>query len=111
MTPTVIQRLHATLTSERVACGHPAYSETTLSYERLTNADLAAVEQELAAKDAEIAELRKRPALEELLAAFPPELRPDELYLIRVGHGMALTCVREQVRSLYAEKARTEAQK
>ena len=59
MTPTVIQRLRATLTSERMACGHPAHSETSLPYERLTNADLAAVEHALAAKDAEIAELTK----------------------------------------------------
>ena len=48
MTPNVIERLRATLTSERIACGHPAHSETTLPYERLTNDALAAIEQEMA---------------------------------------------------------------
>jgi len=55
MTPTVIQRLREALATR----GKPRME-----------AAIAAVEQELAAKDAEIAELRKRPTLDEAHAEF-----------------------------------------
>jgi len=106
----VIWRLRATLTSERVACGHPAYSETTLSYERPTNAAIAAVEQELGAKDAEIAELGKRPPLHRVT---------EELaqHYVDIHGGAWLTSplvVADNICKLYgvdAEKARAEVPK
>ena len=95
----VIQRLRATLTSERVACGHPAYSESTQSYERPTNAAIAAVEREQAAKDAEIAELRKRPTLEEV-----------DRYVMAHG-GYRCGDDMRHVMNVFAAKARAEAPK
>jgi len=59
MTPTVIQRLREALGNERTKCiGMQPYEFYQEAQGRTYDA-LAAVEQELAAKDAEIAELRK----------------------------------------------------
>ena len=81
MTPTVIQRLREAIATR----GKPRME-----------AAIAAVEQELAAKDAEIAELRKRPTLDEMVA-----------YLERWGEWQATDFVRD----CYTEKARAEAPK
>jgi len=94
MTPTVIQRLRAAIHNERI---RPA---TNYSLPGETDAAIAAVEQELAAKDAEIAELRKRPTLEEIEQCG------------RAAFGTATRAyVQQKLRDLYAEKARAEAPK
>ena len=121
MTPTVIQRLREAIATR----GKPRMEEA-----------IAAVEQALAAKDAEIAELRqkcpdcgspqpgdmcavcalshaeaeiaelrKRPSLEEVLAAM------DHVPRDSMGVNMGVAACAIKVNSLYAEKARAEAPK
>jgi len=93
VTPTVIQRLREAIGA--VLLDVPAIVEA-----------ITAVEQELAAKDAEIAELRKRPTLDEVEAAM------DAVCARWEGHDMGKTIVLLAViRKLYAEKARAEAPK
>ena len=61
MTPTVIQRLHEVLSAERVELGSHGHHDfdTWVWMTQRTDTVIAAVEQALAAKDAEIAELTK----------------------------------------------------
>ena len=91
MTPTVIQRLRDEL-GDRILLLPGGIARA-----------LAAVEQELAAKDAELAELRKRPTLEEVLAAM------DRVPRDSMGVNMGVAACAIKVYSLYAEKARAEA--
>ena len=101
MTPTVIQRLREAVATR----GKPRME-----------AAIAAVEQELAAKDAEIAELRKRPTLEEVRKALErcrtPVGRGDlergaEPYEAEISFNDVL----RQVHALYGTAARAEAPK
>ena len=60
MTPTVIQRLREALGNERMQCIGMQPFEFYQQAQGLTYDAIAAIEQELAAKDAEIAELRRK---------------------------------------------------
>ena len=104
MTPTVIQRLREALRLERQRGAFPGLS-AKVRVEGETDDAIAAIEQELAAKDAEIAELRKRPTLEEVLAAM------DRVPRDSMGVNMGVAACAIRVNSLYAEKARAEAPK
>ena len=118
MTPTVIQRLReawehafgaAMMRRHYGPCQETDRTEAVHLFEEAeaaTNAEITAVERELAAKDAEIAELRKRPTLEEVEEAV------DAVCATWEGHDMGKTIVLLAViRKLYAEKARAEAPK
>ena len=109
MTPTVIQRLRCTLRDlwHYDGCG----CNTCVPVAEV----IAAVERELAAKDAEIAELRKRPTLDEVRKALEqcrtPVGRGDlergaEPYEAEISFNDAL----RQVQALYGT-ARAEAPK
>ena len=89
MTPTVIQRLREAIHRERSRSWGPD--------DDATNAAIAAVEQELAAKDQEIAELRKRPTLDEIRE--------------HCVNGREWKDVRVAFEDAYAAKARAEIQK
>ena len=101
MTPTVIQRLREALRLERQRGAFPGLS-AKVRVEGETDDAIAAVEQELAAKDAEIAELRKRPRLDEVLSYLPSVFAREPALLEQIG---------VEMRALYAEKARAEAPK
>jgi len=91
LTPTVIQRL-------REAKGR-------ILLPSAVNVLVAAVEQELAAKDAEIAELRKRPTLDEVVKALRGMADVD-----LDGSEHAIACTTDLYRRK-AEQARAEAPK
>jgi len=102
VTPTVIQRLREVLGNERMKCIGMQPFEFYQQAQGLTYDAIAAVEQELAAKDAEIAELRKRPRLDEVLSYLPSVFAREPALLEQIG---------VEMRALYAEKARAEAPK
>jgi len=118
VTPTVIQRLREAIwemdriiesdaASYERGCGIDANGHTARADREDT---IAAVEQELAAKDAEIAELRKRPTLDaierKVWAVFQTAgaAEDDEI-------AGARDYVLESLRVLFAEKVRAEAPK
>src|SRR6185312_5729871 len=104
VTPTVIQRLHEVLSAERVELGSHGHHDfdTWVWMTQRTDTAIAVVEQALAAKDAEIAELRKRPRLDEVLSYLPSVFAREPALLEQIG---------VEMRALYAEKARAEAPK
>jgi len=105
VTPTVIQRLREVLSAERVELGSHGHHDfdTWVWMTQRTDTAIAAVEQELAAKDAEIAELRKRPTLEEAAAV----IRAAWCHVAFDHSDPSLLALGR----LYAEKARAEAPK
>src|SRR6185312_16345024 len=139
VTPTVIQRLHEVLSAERVELGSHGHHDfdTWVWMTQRTDTVIAAVEQALAAKDAEIAELRRKcpdcgsPMPGEMCAVCALAIAEAEIAELRKrptleeveeavdavcatweGHDMGKTIVLLAViRKLYAEKARAEAPK
>jgi len=103
VTPTVIQRLREAIRAERDDRARVSVVPQ-LARENRTDDTITAVERELAVKDAEIAELRKRPTLEEVEEAVDAVCAKWERH--DMGKTIELLAV---IRKLYAEKARAEA--